>query len=159
MDLEKDIKGGEEEIGESFYDMERTPINAAEDNKTGITFRGNDEKYLDAHKNIMNMVKKKGERFVVNGFDIAIMDVPNNKPVKIEIKPKNGLSGKVNLKIYDINRRGSATILITKPSGSDVAHVMNLGLKVVKYLLDSFISGNLHNEDIDVVELSLQFMG
>ena len=67
MDLEKDIKGGEEEIGESFYDMERTPINAAEDNKTGITFRGNDEKYLDAHKNIMNMVKKKGNSTHTDG--------------------------------------------------------------------------------------------
>ena len=80
------------------------------------------------------------------------MDIPNNKPVKIEIKPKNGLSGKVNLKIYDINNRGSATILITKPSGSDVAHVMNLGLKVVKYLLDNFISGYLQDEDIEALK-------
>ena len=70
-----------------------------------------------------------------------IVDTPKNKPAVIEIKPKGGLSGKENVKIYHKNKRGSATIMVTKPSGSDVLYAQTLAFKIIKYLLEGLISG------------------
>ena len=100
---------------------------------------------------IMYLIKKKGDRFFINGIEIAIADNPENKPVSIEVKPKAGLTGKVNLKVYAKNNRGSATIMITKPRGGDVVHVKNLAFNVIKYILDKVISGEIKKEDIDLM--------
>ena len=54
-----------------YYDWLRTPKNASEDKKTGVTFRGSDDEYFKAHKMIMKMAKKKGDRFVINGMEIS----------------------------------------------------------------------------------------
>ena len=98
-------KNLEEEENEGFenYELGLIPKMASDESKTGITFKGNDEEYLTAHKKLLDMIKKKGERFVINGVEIGIIDTPKNKPVSVEIKPKYGLTGKANLKIYDKN--------------------------------------------------------
>ena len=99
-----------EELNSEFYDVEMIPIKVSAHNKTGITFKGSCIEYLNAHKNILELVKKKGERYVINGIEIGIVDNPENKPICVEIKAKTGLSGKVNLSVFGVNDRGSATI-------------------------------------------------
>ena len=79
----------------------------------------------------------------MNGVEITIADNPENKPVTIAIKPKNGLTGKANLKIYAKNRRGSANIMVTKVRGGNTVDVKHLAFKVV------IISGKINIEDID----------
>ena len=54
-----------------------------------------------------------------------------------------------NLKVYAKNNRGSATIMFTRPRGVDLVHVKTLAFKVIKYLLDNAISGEIKKEDID----------
>ena len=132
-----------------YYETVLTPNNAPIDSKTGVTFKGKDAEYLKAHKTMMGMIKSRGDRYIINETEFNVVDAPKNKPACIEIKHKNGQSGKANLKIYPINGRGGATIHITKISRGDFEHVKLLAFKVVKFLLDSIISGRLESEDID----------
>ena len=80
----------------------------------------------------------KGERYLINGIEIAIADNPQNKPIIVEVKPRVGLTGKANLKIYNKNGRGVATILLTKAKGSKMLHVHTLGLLVIKCWMESY---------------------
>ena len=101
---------------EDYYDCVLTPNNAPPDSKTGVTFRGKDGEYLKAHKILMEITQKRGDRYIINETEFNVVDAPKNKPATVEIKSKFGQSGKANLKIYPINNRGSATIHITKIS-------------------------------------------
>ena len=95
-----------------YYEWLRTPKNAPENGKTGVTFKGSADEYFKAHKIVMEMTQKKGDKFVINGTEISIADAPNNKPVSIEVKTKTGPTGKANLKIYGKNKRGTGTIRV-----------------------------------------------
>ena len=130
------------------YEWILTPNNAPDDKKTGISIKGSDTKYINANRKIADIFKKKGEQFSLNGIELTVSDTQKNKPVSIQIKPKGGLSGRVNLKMYGINNRGGATIIITKVSGGDFIHVKTLAFKVIKYLLDRIIAGNITEEEI-----------
>ena len=132
-----------------YYDFVLTPMNAPEENKSGITFKGRDDEYKKAHQVIMDLTGNKGDRFVINGVEISIADAAYNKPMSIAVKPKNGLTGKANLKIYAINKAGFGTFMVTKPSGGDMIQVRSLAFHVVKYLLDGIISGDIDEEDIE----------
>ena len=129
------------------YDVVVTPKNASEENKSGITIKGKDSGYINANKRISEMFRNKGDKFVINDIELRISDTPKNKPITIEVKPKGGLTGGANLKMYDINNRGGATIHITRVSGGDMLHVTTLARNVIKYLLDNIISGSI-TEDI-----------
>ena len=74
------IKEVDNDINE-YYDCVMTPNNAPVDNKTGFTFKGSDVEYLKGHKVIMEMVQKKGDRFVINGSEISIVDNPPKSSV------------------------------------------------------------------------------
>ena len=106
-----------DEIETEGYDLEIVPNKASEDNKTGITIKGNDGEYLEAHRILKNFFQTRGQKYQINGTDVRIVDLPKNKLIKVEVKLKGGMSGKVNLNIYDINARGGATIMIQKVSG------------------------------------------
>ena len=143
-----------EEIEQSdYYEFVETPGNASKENKNGVTFRGSDNEYFNAQNFLIEMTKKKGERFLVNGVEIYIADNPYNKPITLGIKPKNGITGKANLKMYSKNRRGSATIMVTKVRGGNTKDVKNLAFKVVKYILDNVISGKISLQDIDKMRI------
>ena len=64
------------------------------------------------------------------------MDNAKNKPIKIELKPTKGSSGKANIKLYDVNNRGGATMMITKVTDGNFSHVKVLAFKIIEYLLD-----------------------
>ena len=131
---------------QDYYEWSLTPKNASEENKTGVSFKGKDAEYINAHRKIVELFKKKGEKFLLNGIELYIADKQRNKPINIEIKSKKGFSGKVNLKIYDVNNRGGATMLITMPSGGELSHAKLLAFDVIKYLLDNIISGDITDE-------------
>ena len=133
---------------QEYYEWSLTPKNASEENKTGVSIKGRDTEYINAHGKIVNLFKKKGDKFILNGNELYIADKQKNKPINIEIKSKKGFTGKVNLKIYDVNNRGGATMLITMPSGGDLSYAKLLAFDVIKYLLDNIISGNIRDEDI-----------
>ena len=132
-----------------YYETVLTPNNAPNDSKTGVTFKGKDAEYLKAHRIMMEMAKSRGDRYIINETEFNVIDAPKNKPACIEIKHKNGQSGKANLKIYPINGRGGATIHITKISRGYFEHVKILAFKVVKFLLDNIISGRLERDGLE----------
>ena len=78
---------------------------------------------------------KKGDRYLVNGVEISILDAPENKPAVIEVKPRSGLSGKANIRIYD-----TGTIFISKRSGNKFEFAKEFAFKVVGYLINQLIS-------------------
>ena len=41
-----------------FYDCTKTPTNAPEDGKTGVTIKGTNEEYIQAYTMIMDIFKK-----------------------------------------------------------------------------------------------------
>ena len=139
----------EEDLNCDGYDLEIVPVKASKENKTGITLKGKDGDYLEAHRILKNMTQTKGDQYVINGVEVGILDAPKNKPINIAIKPKFGLTGKANLKIYEMNGRGGATIFISRVSGGNFGHVETLGLKVIKYLFDGLIKGSIKEEDIE----------
>ena len=57
--------------------------------------------------------------------------------------------GKVNLKIYDVNSKGGATMMVQKVSGEDFAHVNTLGMDIIKHLIDGVIEGKIEKKDIE----------
>ena len=128
------------------YDVVVTPKNASEENKSGITIKGKDIGYIDANKRISEMFRNKGDKFLINEIELRISDAPKNKPITIEVKPKGGLTGRANLKMYDINNRGVATIHVTRVSGGDMLHVTTLARNVMMYLLDNILLGNITEE-------------
>jgi hypothetical protein len=138
-----------EDITCEGYDLEFTPAKASVEKKSGMTFKGNDGAYLNAQSLVKSMFQKKGERFSINEIEISVLDVPIKKPINIEIKPKVGLSGKANIKIFELNSRGGATIFISKVSGGDFVHVKTLGLRVIKYLIDGIMNGSINEEDLE----------
>ena len=140
------LKEDENEMND-YYECIMIPHVYTIENKTGVTFNGSNEECFKAHNIIMEVIKKKG--LTINGTEISIADNPPNKPVSIEVKPKTGITGKANLKVFPKNGRGSATIMVTKVRGGDMVHVKTLAFKVIKYPLDNVISGDIKIEDID----------
>ena len=59
------------------------------------------------------------------------------------------MSGKANLKIFEFNARGGATIYVSKVSAGEFMHVKTLGLNVIKYLLDGIMNGSIKEEDFE----------
>ena len=80
-----------EEIKAEGYDLKMVPESANDDMKTGVTFKGNEPGYLEGHKVLKEITKRKGDRFLFNGIEISVADVPKNKPINIEVKPKGNL--------------------------------------------------------------------
>ena len=137
-----------EEDGQ-FYEWNMIPITYPEERQNGVTFKGDTEEYFEASKKILNMMKVKGMNYVVNGREIRILDNLESKPIKVQIKPKKGLSGKVNVRIYGVNKQGHATMMIQKVSGGNMNHVKAVAFGVMKYLLDGIIDGEIDNDEIE----------
>ena len=97
---------------------------------------------------LMDIFKKKGDRYVINGVEIAINDNHHTKPYIIEVKQKSGMTGRANLKIFGVNKNGGGTIMITKASGVDFVYAKHLALKVITFLLDGIISKSIKHDDI-----------
>ena len=135
------------------YGIETVPKMASSEEITGITIKGKDMEYLEAQKMLKSFMKNKGERFLINGIEMEISDTPKNRPMIIGIKPKGGMSGKSNLKFFDKNNRGGATIMIQKAKGGDSALVKILGIKVIKHLLDCLIEGKMKEEELQKLKI------
>ena len=131
-----------------YFDCTITPINAPDEGKTGVTFKGTNEEYIQAYTLIMDMFKKKGDRYIINGVEFAIIDNPSVRPYIIEVKQKSGISGKVKLKIFGVNKNGGGTIMVSKASGNDFVYAKLLAMKVITYLLEGIISKNIKHDDI-----------
>ena len=157
---EKEDKEQEEEEelvkenGEEHYDWNIVPETFPDDKKIGVTFKGETEEYIEATKKIFDMMNKKRKKYIVNEREIRILDNFESKPIKIEIKPRKGPSGKVNLKIFGVNKQGIATMMIQKMSGGNMMHVKAFAFKVIKYLIDGIIDGEIGDGDIENMECS-----
>ena len=122
-----------------YYEWMMVPKCYSEENKNGITFKGGSDEYLNAHEKITKMLNKKGAKFVINERAIRVLDNAKNKPIKLEVKPLKGRSGKVNVKIYGRNNNGSATMMVQKTNDSELLHVKTLAFRVIKYMLDGIM--------------------
>ena len=74
----------------------------------------------------------------------------------IGVKPKDGISGKANLKFFEVNNRGGATIMTQRAKGGDNTTVKTLGIKVIKYLVDGIIDGTINEEEIQKFKIKNQ---
>ena len=137
-----------EDVNE-YYVWDMIPVTYPDDKKTGVSFKGDRVEYIEAHGMLTKMMDKKGSKFLVNGREFQILDNAKNKPIKVEIKPLKGPTGKANLKIYNVNKNGYATIMVQKVSDGTLDHVKALAFKVVKYLLDGFLDGEITTVDIE----------
>ena len=131
------------------FELEMVPNKAADQNKTGITIKGNEPDYLEAHRILKDFFRIRGQKYHINGIDVRIVDLPKNKLIKIKVKAKMGLSGKVNLNIYDVNKLGGATMMVQKVSGEKFDHVKIFGLQVIKFLIDGIIEGSIEEENME----------
>ena len=148
-----------DEISTDGYELEIVPIKASEENKTGITIKGKDVEYLEAHRVLKGFFQTRGQKYNINNTEIRIADLPKNKLIKVEVKHKGGMSGKVNLNIYEVNTRGGATIMIQKVSGGGFEHVKIFGLKVIKFLIDGLIDGSIEENDIEKYKIKEEKAG
>ena len=139
----------EEQMDHDFYDWTLVPKTYPIEKKSGVTFKGDTEEYLGAHKKVTEMLNKKGMKYLINGVELRILDNAKNKPIKIDVKFQKGASGKVNVKIYNVNKLGFATMMISKTSDSEMHHVKTLAFKVCKYLFDGTIDGVIDEKDIE----------
>jgi hypothetical protein len=146
------IKRAESKASEDsneFYDWEMVPKVYSEECKTGVTFKGDSEKYIEAHGKLILMMNRKGSKYLVNGREIRILDNVKNKPIKVEVRPLKGPLGKANIKIYNINGNGGGTIMVQKVREGELLHVKALAFKVVKYIIDGIIDGEITDDDIN----------
>ena len=153
MDDIRKVKINEElsksEDENDFYDWMLVPKCYSEENKTGVSFTGGSTEYLNAHEMICKLLNKKGAKLSVNDRVIRVLDNAKNKAIKVEVKPLKGSTGKVNLKIYGLNNRGSATMIVSKTKESELLHVKTLAFKIIKYLLDGIIDGEIKASDLE----------
>ena len=139
-DTNIEVKKPEEEEINDFYDWELVPTVYPDESKTGVTFKGDSKEYVKAQGMVLELFNKKGAKYFINEREIRILDNVKNKPIKMEVKPLKGETGKVNIKLYKVNNQGGATIMISKPTGGSLLHVKTLAFKVVKYLLILFFN-------------------
>ena len=103
----------------------------------GLTFKGKAKSYLDAHEKLRDKIcKGKGKVFTTNGIKWKVLDVKtlqNNVDAVIEVETK----GNVNLKVYGINKKKSATIELRKSPGFEYNAVEALQ-KIIKDMLNKF---------------------
>ena len=114
--------GDKENELSDYYEYTLTPNVASEDAKTGVTFKGSSPEYLGAYGIIIKMMQKKGDRYIINDTEVAIVDAPATKPTVVEVKHKKGMSGKAHVKIFGINKQGGATMMITKVTDGKEDH-------------------------------------
>ena len=82
---------------QDYYECCFTPNRSTEENKSGVTLKGKDKEYIAAHGKIVELFKKKGEKFFLNGIELSILDKQKNKPINIELKSKISLRLFTNL--------------------------------------------------------------
>ena len=73
------------------------PTKAPEESKTGITIKGKEVDYMESHRILKDFFRTRGQKYHINGIDLRIVDLPKNKLMKIDVRSKMGLSGKINL--------------------------------------------------------------
>ena len=146
---ETEIVEVNKEDKEDFYDWVMIPITYTDEHKNGVTFKGESGEFIDAHQRVFKMLNIKGIRYKVNEREIRILDNPKSKPIKVEVTPLKGPSGTVNVNIYNKNGKGFATIMITKLRNSEMIHVKVLAFKVIKYLIDGILDGEISESDIE----------
>ena len=154
--MAKDAIEKMENESSDYYDCILTPKNASDENKNGITINGSNDQYIEAHLKLLEVLNVKGDRYIINNIEVGILDTPEKKPVVVDVKSKNGMSGKVHVKIYGINKNGGATIRISKPKGSGFEYTKMLTFKVIRYLLDGMISGDINPDDIEKLKIKKQ---
>lgn len=135
--------------GNDYYDWVMIPHCNTDDKKNGVTIKGDSAEYLRARDIIFKLFNKKGRKMVINNRKLQILDNIENKPIRVEVKPPKGPSGKVNVKIYQANKSGIATFMITKTKDSELVHVKTLAFRVIRYLLDGIIDGVLKEADLN----------
>ena len=120
-----------EDVINEYYEWTMIPNCNSEENKNGVTFKGDTEEYLMARDMIFNLFNKKGSKLSINQRKLRILDNATNKPIRVEVKPPKGPVGKVNLKIYEANKAGIATFMIQKTKDSELLHLKTLAFKVI----------------------------
>jgi hypothetical protein len=148
-EVEVEVKNPEEEELNEFYAWELTPKRNSEETKNCVTFKGDVEDYIRAHGVILKHLDKKGAKYFINEREIRILDNVKNNPIKIEIKPLKGETGNVNIKLYNVKAKGGATIVISKVSDGNLLHVKSLAFKVIQYLIDGIIDGEIADKDFE----------
>ena len=139
----------EEEASYDFYEWSVIPKSQAHENKNGITIKEATDEFVIVHEKVHDLLNKKGVKLKVNEIQFLVLDNAKNKLLKIEIITKVGQSAKINVKFYNVNKQGQATIMVTKTSDSDFDNVKVFVFDVIMYLLDGLI-------DKELTELSLE---
>ena len=122
-EVQEDDEEDDEDLidDEEYYEYTMIPQSNCDEKKTGVTFKGDTTEYLTARDMIFELFNKKGLQMLINNRKLRILDNAKNKPIKIDVKPRKGASGKVNITIFKPNKSGIATIMIQKTKDAELA--------------------------------------
>ena len=88
----------------------------------------------------------QGSELKVNGTELRIKNTPKNNPMKVEIKSKEGETGKAQIQMYNPGKKG-ATLLITKASGEGFDVVKTIADQFIETFLNIYMKGMIKGED------------
>ena len=77
-----------DEIECEGYELELVPKTAVLEKKTGVTIKGSEAGYLEAHKMLKEMLSKKGDKFMINGVEIKISDIPKTHRLLLRLNQR-----------------------------------------------------------------------
>ena len=137
----------------SEFELEFTPKKVKKESQDGINIKGDSDEFKEASDNLLKMMEKKGKQYTIEGREMYIKSVRRTSPsavtIDVEVTSKNGKAGVASLVIYS---KGS--MRITKKKGEDAIFVKTLAEKIIKPLLKKFITRDLAESKLKVLEIN-----
>ena len=135
----------------AYYDIEFTPKEPSQEEKTGVSFKGDSEEFESAHKVLENMMNKARTSYDVEGNKVLVKSVPKASRITIEITTVNGEKGCVGLQFHN-PKKGKKSFRLTKPKREESKFLIALAEKVFKPLLKGLITGDLNESSLKKLE-------
>ena len=131
----------------AFYDIEYTPKEPSQDEKVGVSFKGDTEEFEFAHKALENMMSKSKVTYNVEGIEVSVKTVPKAGRITVEVITMNGDKGCVGLQFHN-PKKGKKSFRLTKPKGQESKIMTTLAEQIFKPLLRGLISGDMNEASL-----------
>ena len=143
-----DDSDSEEETEEyddlAFYDIEYTPKEPSQEEKVGVSFKGDTEEFEFAHKALENMMSKLKVTHNVEGIEVSVKTAGR---ITVEVITMNGEKGCAGLQFHN-PKKGKKSFRLTKPKGQEAKIMTTLAEQFFKPLLRGLISGDMNESSL-----------
>ena len=146
----REMESVEEEIEEISSEYTKETYGNKEDiddeeSCQGITFKGKSRKYLGAYNKLREKMAQ-GAEFKVNGTEMKIKSTPKQKPMKVEVTTKDGVTGQAQLQMHTPGKKG-ATVQITRASKEGFDTVKIVANEFIETFLNILLKGLITGEE------------